>query len=201
MVPLASRSWSGSEDGTSMVEVLIVAGLLAALAAISIPISASAIDATRARHAAGLVAGKFRAARHHAVMRGASVGVVFDEVDGAWVFRLCADGNRNGVRRTEIATLVDPCFEGPIRLSHQVAETAIAVDPALVGPGGEPGSPDPVRFGSSDLVSFSPTGTATGGTVFIRSARNVHYAIRVAGATARSRVLFHDAPAGLWRTT
>jgi type II secretory pathway pseudopilin PulG len=190
-----------NDHGTSLVELLIALGLVVLLAAMSVPLSASAIDATRARHAAGFMAGAFRAARQQAVMRGAAVGLVFDRVGEQWAYRLCVDGNRNGLRRAEIASLIDPCPGDALRMDQRFAGTTIGVDPTLIGPGGEPGSPDAVRFGPGDLVTFSPTGTATAGTLFVRSARNVHYAVRVAGVTGRSRLLFYDAPAAIWRQT
>jgi type II secretory pathway pseudopilin PulG len=195
------RRLGGSDEGASLVELLIVLGLLVLLAAMSVPLSASSIDATRARHAAGFMAGAFRAARQQAVMRGSAVGLVFDRSGASWTYRLCVDGNRNGLRRAEIASLIDPCPGAAVRVDQRFAGTAIDVDPSLAGPGGEPGSPDAVRFGSADLVTFSPTGGATAGTLFIRSARNVHYAVRVAGVTGRSRLLFYDAPAAVWRPT
>jgi hypothetical protein len=72
------------------------------------------------------------------------------------------------------------------------------VDPTLPGPEGSPASPDPVRFGASDIASFSSLGSCTPGTVFLRSKNGVQFAIRVGGATGRTRILKYYAGAGKW---
>ena len=71
---------------------------------------------------------------------------------------------------------------------------------ADVGGGGElaPGD-DPVRMGNSSLVSFSPLGSATSGTLYVAARRGPQMAIRVYGATGRVRVLTFDAQARQWR--
>ncbi len=48
---------------------------------------------------------------------------------------------------------------------------------------------DPVRLGSANTLTFSPLGTATSGTIFFRSRTGRQYAVRVLGATGRTRVL------------
>ena len=48
---------------------------------------------------------------------------------------------------------------------------------------------DPVRLGRSDTLTFSPFGTATSGTIFLRSRKGRQYAVRVLGASGRTRVL------------
>jgi hypothetical protein len=52
-------------------------------------------------------------------------------------------------------------------------------------------SGDPVRFGVSDMLSFSPLGTATPGTFYL-AGENAQAAVRVNGGTARVRLM-------LWR--
>ena len=69
--------------------------------------------------------------------------------------------------------------------AHDHSEVAIALSE------GTPG--DPVRIGSSSLMSFTPLGTATPGTIYLRGRDGSQYAVRVLGATGRTRVL-RDAP-------
>ena len=59
---------------------------------------------------------------------------------------------------------------------------------------------DPVRFGSSDLLSFSPIGSATAGTFYIRGRRKHQMAVRVLGVTGRVRVLGFDFRTAQWVT-
>jgi len=75
----------------------------------------------------------------------------------------------------------------------------VSVDGTIRGPDGDPPSSAPVRFGSSDIASFSPTGSCTAGSLFLRSPKGVQFAVRVAGVTGRLRLLRYDAPARVWR--
>jgi prepilin-type N-terminal cleavage/methylation domain-containing protein len=193
------RRHPASETGVTLVELTIVLAVVAVLAGLTTPMAASAIDASRARQAAEFVAARFRLARQQAASGSASVGVVFESADGRSRFRVCVDGSGNGVRRAEIETGQDPCPEGPYDLDVLFPGVRFAVDAALRGPDGEPGSPEAVRFGRSDIASFSPGGTCTAGSIFVRSPYGLQYAIRVAGATARTRVLRYDASVRGWR--
>jgi type II secretory pathway pseudopilin PulG len=188
---------AGRDRGATMLELVLVLALLVGLSAMSVPMTAAAIDAGRARQAGSFVSSRFRQARHQAIFGGASVGIVFDLVDEKWTFRVCGDGNGNGIRRAELGG-PDVCHEGPYTIDAFVSSVAIAVDPSIRGPGGEPGSPDPVRFGRSDLISFSSNGSCTPGSLYLRSPDGVQYAIRVAGVTGRTRLLRYDAAAARW---
>ena len=187
-----------SDAGATVIELLIAMTVVVTLGAISVPRAASVVDAGRARQAAVFLGSRFRLARQQAVTFGANVGVVFDYAGGRWLVRVCRDGSRNGLRRADIQSGSDPCPDGPHSLGDLFPGVEIAVDPQLRGPAGEPGSPDPVRFGSSDIASFSPFGTCTAGSIFLRSRGGAQYAVRIAGVTGRLRVLWHEAIAG-WR--
>lgn len=197
---IACRRIGGSgAGGVTLVELLIVMALLVGLATISVPMTSAAIDAGRVRQAGRFVASRFRLARHQAIFGGRSVGVVFDQAGGQWTLRVCVDGNGNGIRRAELGAGPDRCVDGPHGMDELYPTVAIAVDPAIRGPAGEPGSADPVRFGRSDLISFSPDGSCTPGSLYLRSPQGTQYAVRVAGATGRVRLLRYDAPAAVWR--
>ena len=47
---------------------------------------------------------------------------------------------------------------------------------------------DPIRFGTSDTLSFSPLGTATPGTFYL-AGDSAQAAVRVTGGTARVRLM------------
>jgi hypothetical protein len=47
---------------------------------------------------------------------------------------------------------------------------------------------DPIRFGRSNILSFSPLGTATPGTFYL-AGEGVQAAVRVTGPSARVRLL------------
>jgi type II secretory pathway pseudopilin PulG len=187
-----------AENGVTLVELLLVMGLVVTVASMTVPVAASAIDAGRARHAAGFVASRLRMARMDAVLKIRSVGAVFQVNDGRWTFSICEDGNGNGMRTVDLAAGVDPCLEGPYDLGAMFAGTSIAVDPALPGPEGSPASADPVRFGPSDIASFSSIGSCTPGTLYLRSEGGVQFAVRVGGATGRTRILKFYPGTGTW---
>jgi hypothetical protein len=57
---------------------------------------------------------------------------------------------------------------------------------------------DPVQIGASGLMTFTPMGTGTSGTVYVRGRGSVQYAVRVFGVTGRTRVLRYEAGTGAW---
>jgi prepilin-type N-terminal cleavage/methylation domain-containing protein len=191
-------SGSQSERGLTLIELLLVMGLAAVLAGLTVPVTAQASDALRVRHAAGFVASRLRLARLDAVQRIRSVGLVFDEKDGEWRFSVCEDGNGNGLRRAEIAAGIDQCLEGPHDIGQMFPGARVAVDPNLPGPEGSAASPDPVRFGVSNIASFSPAGSCTPGTLYLRSEEGRQYAVRLGSATGRTRILRYDPGRSGW---
>ena len=188
----------GGTSGYSLIELLLVLAAATTLASLALPLTSVSTDASKARQAASFVATRLRLARQQAVARTTTVGLVFDMVNGRWSVRVCADGNSNGVRRADIGSGVDRCLEGPHDLETMFPGVRVAVDGSLEGPAGEPPSPDAIRFGASDIASFSSSGSCTAGSLFLRSSHGVQYAVRVAGVTGRTRVLRYNAPAGSW---
>ena len=188
--------WSDA-TGAAYVEVIIALALVAAMTTSAVPVTGAAIDASRARNASGFLAARLRLARQHAATRSASTGVVFDLTGSGWTIRVCTAGNGNGIRRADIAAGTDTCAEGPFSLAQQFPGVEVGVDARLPGPDGEPGSADPVRFGRSNIASFSPEGTATAGTVFLRT-KCSQYAIRVNNVTGRTRLLRYNPGTRAW---
>ncbi len=197
MDPAGGAAPRGLPAGVSLVELTIAIALMATTAAISAPVFAASMDAGRGRQAAQYIAAQCRGARTDAVARSASAAIVFDQVGGAWRFQRCVDGNGNGVRRVDITRGRDAC-QPAVSLTTLFAGVSIAVDASLPDPDGGTGSADAVRFGASDIASFSSSGTATAGTVYVRSAGGVQFAVRVAGVTGRTRVLQYEAARHQW---
>lgn len=185
--------------GATFVDLVVAMAVTGILAGLSVPLVSQAVDAGRIRQAAGLVASRFRLARAQAASATRVVSVVFDRVDGRWVFEVCEDRNGNGIRRAEIQSGTDVCVDGPHDLAALFPGVQVAADASLQGPDGESGSADPVRFGSANLASFSPAGTCSAGSLWLRSAGGSQLMVRVAGVTGRVRVLRYDAASGQWR--
>jgi hypothetical protein len=144
------------------------------------------------------MAAQLRLARQQAALRGRAVGLLFDRVGSRWTFRVCVDGNGDGVRRAQVSAGTDACLDGPIVLERLFPGLEVAVEEHLPGPDGEAGSADAVRFGRSDLASFSPEGNATAGTLFLRSRLGRQYAVRVGNVTGRIRLLRYDPGTRAW---
>ena len=176
--------------GYTLVEILFVTALVAIVSAMAAPQSLAALDRTRAAAAARYLASRMAMARSHAVMRSTNVAMRFDERPSGITFRMFADGNRNGVRTSDITSGVDQSLDTPASLSDLFPGVAIAVS-------GQAGS-DPLRIGSSNLLSFTPLGTATSGSVYVRGRDGSQFVVRILGATGRVRVQRYDPRTGAW---
>ncbi|MEO6223880.1 MAG: GspH/FimT family pseudopilin [Vicinamibacterales bacterium] len=188
--PLARVDPTGSA-GASLVEVAIVLAVTSCLIAISLPVLINGAEARRTRDAASFLAGQFRLARQRAVMTGHHVAIVFDDVSGEAGWRLCEDGDRDGLSRGDITSGKDRCQELAQPLSFRYPQVSIGYVPGVPSPDGEVGA-SPLRFGLTQMAVFTPTGTASTGTVAVRGPGANQFAVRVSGVTGRTRVLRFD---------
>jgi type II secretory pathway pseudopilin PulG len=186
------------EAGVSLLELLLVTTLVATIAGVAVPFTARGADALKARQAAGFFAAQVRTVRQRAVTGNRATALVFDQVDGVWVYRICADGNHNGVRRADIAAGRDPCAPPFWAVSQMHPGVRLALDPHVPGIDEPAGRSDGVRFGTASMVSCSAVGHCSSGTLYVRSARGRQLAVRVAGVTGRVRVLKFDSYSGRW---
>ena len=191
-------SWRSSA-GATLVDLVLALAITALLGGLSAPLVGRAVGAARIRQAAAVVASRFRLARSHATATTGMVAVVFDQIGTHWVFSVCEDRNGNGIRRAEIQAGTDVCRDGPYDLASLFPGVSVAADASVRGPDGEAGSADAVRFGVSDVASFSPSGTCSAGSLWLRGAGGAQYVIRVAGITGRVRILRYDAASAQWR--
>ena len=178
------------ERGTTFIEILFVTALIAVLAGMAVPQALTAIDRSRGWAAARYLAGKMAVARSQAVMRSANVALRFDVNGSDYAFRMYVDGNRNGVRSADIASGLDRPIDTKVRLSDLFPGVAVAATPDIAS--------SPVKLGSTNLLSFTPLGTSTSGSIYVRSRDGLQLAIRVLGATGRTRVLRYVPLTGQW---
>lgn len=188
----AGRSSQGS-GGFTLLDVIFAMALTVVLAAMAVPQTMVSTDRSRSWAAARFLAGRMALVRMQAVGRAATVALRFSDAADGFAFETFVDGNRNGVRTSEIASGVDRPDEAPVRLSELFPGVVIGLSD------GESG--DPVAIGSSSLMSFTPTGTATSGTIYIRGRDGSRFAVRVLGATGRTRVLQYVVRTGEWIET
>ena len=194
--------YAGNAQGYSLIELVVVVGLMATATATALPRMLAGVDEARVAGAARYLAARFQDARIEAVTRSADVAIRFTATDAGYIYSVYVDGNGNGVLTRDIEHDVDHQLHAAEQLSSQFSGVDFGTLPGL--PAIEAGSPapgdDPIRFGTSNMVSFSALGTSSSGTLYLRTRKNTQYAVRLVGATARVRVFRFDPRLRRWHT-
>jgi hypothetical protein len=117
-----------------------------------------------------------------------------------YVFAPFADGNGNGVRTADIRSGVDRQLGAFERLADKFPGVRFQL-PSEVRDvdGATSATSDGVRIGTARILTMSPDGTATSGTLYVRGTRG-QYAVRVLGITGRTRVLQYRVGDRSWTT-
>jgi Tfp pilus assembly protein FimT len=173
------------------VEVLFVLALLAIVAGVAVPQIAAGVEGARTRAATRYLAAQLGMARTHAVTRGAAVAMRFQSGASGTTMGLVMDGNGNGVRTQDIEAGIDVEIHRPSALEAAFpgVRFALASDPASNG----------IHLGGSTLLSFTPDGTSTSGSLYLLGRDGSQFAIRVLGATGRIRIERLDPHTSSWK--
>lgn len=183
-----------ASKGFTLAELLGVLAIVAMTVAVALPAAAMLRDGGRAAAGARTMATILSAQRWKSVAGHRVRGLQFRKVGTSWSWREVADGNGNGLRSAEITRGIDPVLTPDDALERQVPDVKLGFPPGGPYPEAPPGTEtlsagdDPVRFGRSDLVSFSPFGSASSGTVYVTDGRSGLFAVVLFGPTARLRV-------------
>ncbi|MGH9371292.1 MAG: pilus assembly FimT family protein [Vicinamibacterales bacterium] len=182
-----------------MLELLLTLAVATTMMAIAIPLTSNALDEARTAMAARYLEGRIMDARMHAVSRSARVALRFEPSTDDYQIAEYLDGNGNGVRTAEISAGVDSPRAPRQFLRDSFSGVAFGLQPGVPDVDGSRagGGVDGVRMGTSRLLTLAPDGTSSSGTLYVRGRRG-QYAVRVLGATGRTRVLRFDAGAGQW---
>jgi prepilin-type N-terminal cleavage/methylation domain-containing protein len=188
-----------TRNGYSLLEVMMAITVMVIIAGAAIPLAHGTVDRSRAAGAANYMAGRLTLARFEAVRRSARVAIRFIErSDGYWL-QTYVDGNRNGVLTSDIDDGIDQPITADERLDYHFSGVAFGIQAGVTGIDAGPfNAGDPIQIGNTTLLSFSPTGSSTSGTLFIRGNRGNQFAVRVLGATGRTRVLEFNFVRGVW---
>jgi Tfp pilus assembly protein FimT len=176
-----------------MIELLVVLAVAICGMAVALPsVNHLRVD-RRCAAASRLMVGEFRKQRSESVARRRYRGLYFHRLDDEWVFSVVEDGNRNGLRTSEIRSGDDPVLDGPFRLQDRVRpiRPGIPFDSVRQIPpksGWLDNLEDPVKFGRSDIVSFSPLGRSSSGTLYLTDGVDRLYAVVLHGPGGRIRV-------------
>jgi prepilin-type N-terminal cleavage/methylation domain-containing protein len=177
--------------GFTLVEMSISILIILVMAAVAVPPFRAYFADAHLVGAGQQFKGRFRLAYSMAVRSGVYTAIRFErQSDGRVLYSIYADGNGNGVRSADIARGKDRLVEGPLPLTANAPGVFVGFIPGVPELPPESGtlSGDPVRFGSSDMLSFSPLGTATPGTFYL-AGDHLQAAVRVTGGSARVRLM------------
>lgn len=192
--------WARAARGYSMIELAVAVGLMTTAMATALPQMLVGLDEARVAGAARYLSSRFYDTRIEAITRSAEVALRFTATNAGYVYAVFADGNGNGVLTRDIQRNIDRQIHAPEQLSSQFSGVDFGTLPGL--PAIDAGSPapgaDPVKFGVSNMVSFSALGSSSSGTLYIRSRGNAQYAVRVVGSAAKVRIFRFDARSRRW---
>ncbi len=191
------------QRGATLVEAVVATGIAIVAVGISVPLVTAGRHEQQVIDAARFISGRIALARAGAARRGASIGIVFTPAGDGVGFRSYVDANGNGIRTSDIDGGIDLPIDVEARLGDHFNGVRFGLSPAAPAIGGGPPvgiDADPIRLGASDILSVSPLGTATSGTLYLRSREGHQAAVSILGATARVRIHQFDFQAGRWRT-
>ena len=201
VVSVAVATRTDASRGYSLIELTFAVGLVVTLSATAVPPLLTNLDDVRTAGAVRYMSARLQATRMEAVQRSADVALRFTQTAGGYAYAVYLDGNGNGVRTRDIQRGTDRQIEAPERLPDQFTGIDFGMRPGL--PPIDPASPspgtDPIKLGSSDILTFSALGTSSSGSLYIRGQRTAQYAIRVLGETGKTRVLKFDWRAQQWK--
>jgi hypothetical protein len=184
-----------------LIELMFVVGLLVTMAGASVPWLVGNLDDLHARGAVRYLSTRLQQARMEAIARNANTALRVVRTDTAFAFTRYVDGNRNGVRSVDMARGLDFAIGAEERLGDQFPGVDFGVIPNLpaVEPSSAPPGTDPVRLGAGDMVVFTPHGTATPGSLYVRGRGSAQLVVRIFGETGKTKILRFDRSARAWK--
>ncbi len=187
--------------GFSVLEITAVLAIVGLIALCAMPAFARYRRNASMNSEADELRSILRLARSRAVTTGRHAGVKFIRAGNQWIYSLYEDGDDDGIRNDDIERGIDRRWSGPSLLIPRFNVATIALLPnSIRDPDGDPLPPtaSAVQFNRSTICSFSPTGSATPGTVYITDGGGQLCAVRVTGPTGRVRMLRYDASRRRW---
>jgi type II secretory pathway pseudopilin PulG len=189
---------SNGDEGLTLVELVFAAAVTAVIAGVAIPLTGDALDDARTCAAARFLAGQIVSSRMDAVNRSRAVALRFETSMPDYRVGRYIDGNGNGVRASEIRTGIDRPDGVAKQVGDDFPNVRFGLGESLPDADGVRGTgPDGVRIGIARILTMSPDGTATSGTLYLQG-RRAQYAVRILGATGRTRVLEYDRGRDAW---
>jgi hypothetical protein len=187
--------------GAAFIDIIVATALCFVMAAVAVPVIGGTLDRERTIIGTRFLAGQLQRARLESLRRARPVAVRIEVIGGRTTLRLFEDGNGNGVLQRDIDRGIDVPVTAPAWLDDHARDISLRINQPVTDLSGaatlEPGD-DPLRIGNTSLVTFSPVGSSTSGTLYVAAHQGPQMAIRVFGATGRVRVLMFDARMRRW---
>ena len=190
-----------AKTGYSLIELLFVMSAAATVSGMAIPQLLAALDDYRTAGAVRYISTRIQRIRMEAVSRSTNMAIEFVQAGTGYSYGTYVDGNGDGVRTPDIKKGIDRRLGAIEHLPDNYAGVDFGLLPGL--PPVDAGSPapgtDPIKLGSSNLLSYSAIGTSSSGSVYIRGRSQAQYVIRILGDTGRIRVLKFDQRSRQWK--
>ena len=187
--------------GAAIIDIIVATSICVLMAAIAVPVIGGTLDRERTIIGARYLAGLLQRARLESLKRARPVAVRVEVIGERAQLRLFEDRNGNGVLQRDIDHGIDLPLTPMEWLDDQTPDISLRINQEVTDVSGvvtlEPGD-DPLRIGNTSLLTFSPVGSATSGTLYVAAHRGPQMAIRVFGATGRVRVLMFDTQTRQW---
>ena len=180
-----------SDQGFTFAELLFAVGVASVLSAAAAPQLLAGLDEWRTRGAVRYLSSRLYRARMESAIRNVDTAVRFAVAGSTIEYFTVVDGNRNGVRAADLQSGVDRIIDHRERLADRFAGVDFGTLPGLppVDPSGAAPGTDPIRLGSGDMVTFTPLGSSSPGSLYVRGRGQVQYVLRMFAETGRIRIL------------
>jgi type II secretory pathway pseudopilin PulG len=179
-----------SQTGFSAVEAVIVIAMILVATAVAVPSVRAHLAAARVLSAGRQFRSEFVRTRFAAIHSGVNYAIRFETCDSGPCYSIYKDGDYDGVLSDDIKAGRDVRTAGPFGLTGKATSVRVGINEGIpeIPPDRGTLSGDPIRFGRSRMISFSPLGTATPGTFYLAGDK-IQGAVRVTGTSPRVRLL------------
>ena len=196
------RKRTAPSHGYSLAETTVALALLGVMAMLTIPAAAEISRQLTMRAACNEVAAIFTRARAMAAFERRDVGIRWTSIGGDVTFAVYQDMNGNGVLTEEIRKGIDVLVEGPVSMKRRYPGITFSFLPgfAALDPNGDPigNLADPIKFGRSDICTFSPLGDASPGSIYLSNGRNRQAIVRISPSSARIQIFEWETGRKAW---
>ena len=186
---MKTNDLENTQRGYSLLEMLVALGIILIMGSVALPNINGYRQEAALLGAAQNFKAEFMKARFTATRKNTQTAIRFEKAKaGRVMYSTYIDGNSNGVTAADIAKGLDTRISGPFRLDAGQAGVDVGVLPDAVSPDGGLLGAEPIRFGNARMLSFSPLGTGTPGTFYLRT-RSSMAGVRVTPGSARVRIM------------